>query len=57
VVIATVGEHDVGLLARPALLALDRPGVERVEQREQLGDVVAVAAGQRDGEWDPGRVD
>ena len=28
-----------------------------VEQRQQLGDVVAVAAGQRDGERDAGGVD
>jgi hypothetical protein len=57
VVIAAVGEHGVGFLARPADLASDGPGVQVIEQRQQLGDVVAVAAGQRDSERDPGRVD
>ncbi len=57
VVIAAVGEEEVGLLAGPADLAGDRPGVQIVEQRDELGDVVAIAAGQRDREWDPGRVD
>ena len=56
-VIAAIGEHDVGLLARPAALAGDRPGVQGIEQRQQLGDVVAVAAGQRDGERNAGGVD
>jgi hypothetical protein len=31
--------------------------VQVVQQRQQLRDVVAVAAGQRDGERDAGRVD
>jgi len=31
--------------------------VQRVEQRHQLGDVVAVAAGQRDGQRDTRGVD
>jgi hypothetical protein len=31
--------------------------VQRVEEGDELGDVVAVAAGQRDGQRDPGRVD
>ena len=57
VVIAPVGQQAVGLLAWPPDLAGDRPGVKRVEQRHQLGDVVAVAAGQRDGQRDAGRVD
>jgi hypothetical protein len=57
VVIAAVGQQPVGLLARAAGLAGDRPGVQRVEQREQLGDVVAVPAGQRDGQRDAGGVD
>lgn len=57
VVIAAVGEHRVGLLAWPADLAGDRSGVQIVKQRQQLSDVVAVAAGQRDGQRDPGRVD
>ena len=54
VVIAAVGEHELGPLARPADLACDR--VDTVDQRQQLGDVVAVAAGDCPGERDPGRV-
>jgi hypothetical protein len=57
VVISAVGEHDVGLLARASGLAADRPGVELIQQWEELGDVVAVAAGERDRERDAGRVD
>ena len=57
VVIATIGQDQVGLLARPAAFAGDRPGVQVVEQRQQLGDVIAVAAGQRDGQRDAGGVD
>jgi len=57
VVIAAVSEHDIGLLPRPPRFAADRPGVQEIEQREQLGDVVAVGAGQRDRERDPGAVD
>lgn len=57
VVIAAVGEQNIGLLARPAALAGDRPAVQVVEQRDQLGDVVAIAAGQRDGERDARGVD
>ena len=56
-VVAAIGEQEVGLLTRSAGLAADRSGVEVVEQRQQLCDVVAVAAGQRDGERDAGRVD
>jgi hypothetical protein len=57
VVIAAIGEQQVGFLAGPADLPGDRPGVQIVEQRQQLGDVVAVAAGQPDGQRDTGRVD
>lgn len=57
VVIAAVGEHEIGLLTRPADLPRNGPAVQHVQQRQQLGDVVAVAAGQRDGEGNPGRVD
>jgi len=57
VVIAAVGEQPVGLLAWTAWLAGDRPCVQVLEERDQLCDVVAVAAGQRDRERDPGRVD
>ncbi len=57
VVIAAVGEDEVGLLAWAPQLAGDRPLVEVLEQWDQLRDVVAVAAGQRDRERDPGGVD
>lgn len=57
VVIAAIGEQPVGLAAWPAWFAGDRPGVQVLEQRDQLRDVVAVAARQRNREWDPGGVD
>ena len=57
VVIAAVGEDQVGFAARATGLAGDRPAVQIVKQRDQLRDVVAVAAGQRDGERDAARVD
>lgn len=56
VVIATISENTVGLLAWPADLPGHGPSVEVFDQREQLGHVVAVAAGQRDREWDAVRV-
>ena len=55
VVVAAVADHAVG----PAAWSADEP-CDRghpVEQRDQLGDVVAVATGQCVGEGDPGRVD
>ena len=55
VVVAAVGCQPVGPSARPAFLAAD--GRHLVEQRDQLGDVVAVAAGDGPGERDPGCVD
>jgi len=55
VVVATVGIHLLGPLPRTSGRALHRG--DAVEQRDQLGDVVAVAAGDRVGERDPGRVD
>lgn len=57
VVIAAIGDHDIGFLPRPASLAGDRPLVQVVQQRHQLGDVIALSAGQRDGERDARRVD
>ena len=57
VVVASVGEQAVGLLAGPAALAFDRPGVELFEQRDQLGDVVAVAGSERHSKRDAGRID
>jgi len=55
VVVAAVGGQAVGATARPAHLAAH--GRHTVEQRDQLGDVVAVAARNSPGERDPGRVD
>ena len=57
VVIAAVGEEPVGLLAWPSDLPSHWPPVEAFDQRQQLGDIVAVAAGQADRERDPARVD
>ncbi len=51
-VVATVGEQLVGALAGPAGLAPDRP--KPIDERKQLGDVVAVAGGQGGGQRDPG---
>lgn len=47
-VITAVGEHTVGLLAWPSELPGHWPTVEILEQRDQLGDVVAVATGEGD---------
>ncbi len=57
VVIATVSEETIGLLAWPSDLAGHRPAVEIFDQREQLGDVIAVPASQPDRQWDAARVD
>src|SRR3954471_24434931 len=48
VVVAAVSDHPVGSAAGPAREAGD--GRYAVEQRQQLSDVVAVAAGQRPGQ-------
>ena len=50
VVVAAVGEQLPRLASGPAAPAADRRN--GVEQRDQLGDVVAVAAGQRDRQRD-----
>lgn len=55
VVVAAVGGQPFGPSARPADLAAHRR--HTVDERDQLGDVVAVAARNRPGERDPGRVD
>lgn len=57
VVIATVGEQPVGLLARPSELAGDRPAVQVFKQRDQLGDVVALPAGEGDRQRDAAGID
>ena len=54
-VVATVGGQALGRAARAANLAGYRG--DRIEQRDQLGDVMAVAAGDRPGEREPARVD
>lgn len=57
VVIASVGEDHVGFLSGATNLPGDRPGVQLVQQRDQLGHVVAVAAGQRNRQRDAVGVD
>jgi hypothetical protein len=57
VVIATIGQQPIGLLARPSELAGDGPAVQVFDQRDQLGDVVALATGQRDRQRDAAGVD
>ena len=54
VVVAAVSRDSVGPAAWAADLAADR--WYPVDERDQLGDVVAVAAGERPGERDPSRV-
>jgi hypothetical protein len=54
VVVAAVGADPLGPAAGPADLAAYRR--HTLDQRHQLGDVVAVAAGDRPGERDPARV-
>jgi hypothetical protein len=54
VVVAAVAGHALGPAARAADLAAHR--WHRVDERDQLGDVVAVAARDLPGERDPRRV-
>lgn len=55
VVVPAIGGHSLGPSTRPTdPAAYSRDGVH---QRDQLGDVVAVTAGERPGERDPARVD
>jgi hypothetical protein len=54
VVIAPVGEQPIGALAGTADLAGDRD--DAVDQGQQLGDVVAIAAGQGDRQRQPAAV-
>ena len=55
VVLAAVCAEPFGSATRPAWLAAHRG--DTVDERDQLGAVVAVAAGERPGERDPRRVD
>jgi hypothetical protein len=54
VVVAAVGGDPVGPPARSAWLAPH--GRHTVDERDQLGDVMSVAAGDRPGQRDPRRV-
>ena len=54
VVVAAVSRDPVGPTTWTANLAAD--GRDTLDERDQLGDVVAVTAGDRPGERDPGRV-
>ncbi len=54
VVIAAVGEEPFGPAAWPTNLAAHRS--DGIDERQQLGDVIAVAAGQRDRQRHPGGV-
>ena len=55
VVVATIGDEAHRLAPGTATHAGN--GRHRLEQRDQLGDVVAVAARDRPGERDSGRID
>jgi hypothetical protein len=55
VVVASVGRDTVGPLSRPTNLAAH--GRDPLDERDQLGDVVAVTTRERPSERDPGRVD
>ena len=55
VVVATIGTDTIGPAPGSPDFAPDRR--DAVEERDQLGAVVAVAARERPGERDPGRVD
>src|SRR5205823_11880476 len=55
VVVRAVGGDTLGPAARAPDLAAHRR--DAVDERDQLGDVVAVAARERPGERDPARVD
>ena len=54
VVVAAVGGDPVGPSAWPADLAANRR--DTLDERDELRDVVAVAAGDRPSKRDPGRV-
>ena len=54
VVVAAIGDDTAGSLSRSPDLAAHR--WDALDQRDQLRDVIAVSAGDRPGERDPGRV-
>jgi hypothetical protein len=53
-VIAPIGQDRIRAAARPTDPAAD--GWDGIQQREKLGDVIGVAAGERDRQRDAGRV-
>ena len=55
VVVRAVSSDPVGSPPRPTDVAANRR--HAIDERDQLGDVVAIAARERPGERDPGRVD
>ena len=55
VVVGTIGGDPIWPSTRPADATTNRR--HAIQERDQLGDVVAVAACERPGERDPGRVD
>lgn len=55
VVVAAIGGDALGPATRSAQRAAY--GWDALDERDQLGDIVAVAAGERPGERDAGRVD
>jgi hypothetical protein len=55
VVVASIGGDPLGALPRPADLAAHRR--HPLDERDQLSDVVAIAARDRPGERDSGRID
>jgi hypothetical protein len=57
VVIATVGEEPIRLLAWSSHLSGDRPAVEVFDQRQQLGDIVAMPTGKADRQRDAAGID
>ena len=54
-VVATIGSDSLRSLSRPADFAAHRR--HAIDERDQLGDVVAVATRERPRERDPGRID
>jgi hypothetical protein len=57
VVVAAVGKDKIGPGAGAADLASDRARGQIIEQRQKLGDLMAVAPRERDGQRDPAGID
>jgi hypothetical protein len=55
VVVAAIGDHLVGALARPAAFARD--DADPIDEREQLRHIVAISAGQQDAQRRAVKVD